>query len=414
MTNLKNASIVPLLLALGLPSAQAQAPKVSGLAQVWYSQMTENNLRKNNNSLSYFNMPGAFRENGLSIRRIDIKVAGSIGENLDYEIMIDPSINNNGNNANIVLQDAVIKYKLPNKIELKVGQFKNLQTLEGLASSSAILLAERAMLVRVFGDVRDRGVAASMGFGDPNAFGGRFHVGALNGSGKINDSNPQKDLVARLDMNYGKLHTFGAYTLQGSTSQADIGGLYPGIFPNQPVGFDSTILDNKDKTSNMGAFYRFQNEKFHASAEAITGLLGRRNPSLFTASGQWAGREHLDQKFFGYVGTVAYTIKNHTFVARYDAMDYNSGSDWYGTTDPYKRTITLGAGPAAYTTNVDYSPQYTEITFGYVYALNPEKFGAANIKVNYIMRSKNFLAPRLGQQGEQGGDTLVVCFQAAF
>jgi len=54
---------------------------------------------------------------------------------------------------------------------------------------------------------------------------------------------------------------------------------------------------------------------------------------------------------------------------------------------------------------------------GYTYAFKPESVKAANIKVNYILRSKNFLVPRSAptvQTGEQGGDSLVVAFQVAF
>jgi hypothetical protein len=65
---------------------------------------------------------------------------------------------------------------------------------------------------------------------------------------------------------------------------------------------------------------------------------------------------------------------------------------------------------------VDYTPKYTEMTLGYLYAFKPETFKAANIKVNYIHRSKNLLAPftAVGQTGEQGGDNVVVAFQVAF
>jgi len=66
---------------------------------------------------------------------------------------------------------------------------------------------------------------------------------------------------------------------------------------------------------------------------------------------------------------------------------------------------------------VDYTPEFTEITLGYTYAFKPDSVKAANIKVNYVMRSKNFLVPRATptiQTGEQGGDSLVVAFQIAF
>jgi hypothetical protein len=243
------------------------------------------------------------------------------------------------------------------------------------------MLAERSMLARTFGDKRDRGVLASIGFGDPKALGGRVTVGAFNGNAKANDTNPQKDFVARLDMNFGKDHTFGAYTMQGATSYA-----YSGSAPTNPAD-----LDEKPATSNMGAFYRYQTDKYHAAVEVITGTLGRRNTT----------REHLEQQFMGYVATAGYAITNkHRVVARYDYLNFNSGGDWYGD-NPYK------VGGA------DYTPAYTETTLGYIYALG-ENYRQACIRVNYIMRSKNFLEPRGSQTGAQGGDSLVVAFQVGF
>jgi len=353
-------------------------------------------------------------DGGFTIRRVEFKVAGNATDRVEYEIMIDPSINNNGNSANIVLQDFSVKYKLPANIEVKAGQFKNLQTLEGVTSSSELLFVERSQLARQFGDVRDRGIVGSIGFGDPKAFAGRFHLGLFNGYAKNEqDNNAQKDVVARLEMNYGKQHTFGAYTLQGSTNLADKGSLRAGTFANQPESLTAKdILDNKDLTNQYGAYYRFQTDSIHASAEFITGLVGRLLPSLNTSGASVnANRLHLDQSFMGYVATIGYTFDHHTFLGRYDYLNYNSGNDWYTPT-----STNIHNNPYIRNNGDDYSPAYTEITLGYTYAFNPKSVKAANIKVNYIMRSKNFLKPNTaaGQTGPQGGDTLVVCFQAAF
>ena len=100
--------------------------------------------------------------------------------------------------------------------------------------------------------------------------------------------------------------------------------------------------------------------------------------------------------------TGAYTLGQHTFLARYDHMNYNQGDDWYTATNPYK------------TATADYSPEYSEVTLGYLYAWKPEKVKSANFKLNYIMRSENFLKPVSGQTGEQGGNTLVAALQVAF
>jgi len=209
-------------------------------------------------------------------------------------------------------------------------------------------------------------------------------------------------------MNYGKDHTFGFYTLQAVTNTNAANQTVVGAFPGAPDtdAFRKSVIDNGDKTNNIGAYYRYQTKALHASVEVIQGVLGRRYPSLGVAN---ASRQHLDQKFMGYNATFAYTFSNHSIVARYDNMNMNSGDDWYTNYNPYTQSA------PGVSRGVDYSPNYTEITLGYTYAFNPERIRAANIKLNYINRSKNFLAPtQPGQTGEQGGDSIVVAFQVAF
>ncbi|MCL1893853.1 MAG: OprO/OprP family phosphate-selective porin [Holophagaceae bacterium] len=405
MLNMRNVAITSLLLVAGLP-AVAQTPKITGLAQVWYTQMMDNNLRLNSTrqpSSSIFN--SRFNENGFTVRRTEIKAAGSVGDDIDWEVMFDPSIS-----GDPVLQDVFIKYKLPNKIEFRVGQFKRMTTWEGMQSSSDLQMIERSMLARQFGDVRDRGAVASMGFGDSKGFNGRANLGVFQGdAGKNLDSNPQKDVVVRLDMNYGSNHQFGLYTLQGVSNSADKGALSAGTFAgtgNFPT--DKQMIDNFDKTDQLGAFYRFQTKKIHTSVELITGTLGRVLPTVGSPAPSISfHKTHLDQKFLGYVGTFGYTFGRHSFVGRYDYLNYNSGDDWYTTSNPY---IVTENGAIS-----DYTPEYNEITVGYTYAFNPDRIRAANIKVNYVNRtSANFLRPRAGQTGEQGGDTLYLCFQVSF
>jgi hypothetical protein len=163
------------------------------------------------------------------------------------------------------------------------------------------------------------------------------------------------------------------------------------------------IKDNKDKTTLMGAYYAFDNASWHLDFEYATGLLGRRFPTVFAAASAPL-REHLDQKFAGYTLTGAYKMGNHWFLARYDLMNYNSGDDWYTATNPYK------------TATVDYSPKYTETVLGYNYVFVPTKSSQGKLKLDYVMRSKNFLQPlaAMGQTTEQGGDSFVASLMVAF
>jgi hypothetical protein len=421
---MKRSLLAPLaLLVAALPAAAQDAtPKVSGLLQVWYTQMLSDNLRLDSlaktNGNSYYDLSSNYTENTFLIRRSEIHVSGAIpgAEGFSYELNIDPSINTSATNPTI-LQDATISYK-DGGFGLTMGQFKNQRTYEGLVGSSTLIFAERSQLGRRLGDKRDRGIAASYAFGDQD-FGAKVTAAVFNGmvdatSGKTNDTNAQKDFVGRIDFNAGKEQKFGLWTLQGGTDQSDKGTLVPLTFAGTNAPSAADVLDNKDKTQQYGAFYVYDNGTWHFDGEVATGKLGRLYASLSGAAGA-AKREALDQKFLGYYATAAYTTGAHTFALRYDFMNYNQGDSWYTDYNPYTESAP-GVARLVNGAPVDYTPKYTEITAGYTYAFNPKVLKAANLKVNYIHRSKNFLAPSaaLGQTGEQGGDTAILAFQIAF
>jgi hypothetical protein len=403
------------LLAAGVTPAAAQA-KVSGLVQVWWNITTPDQLRNNaaatssTNTTAYYNLRGEFKENGFAIRRTELKFSGKITDDVEYEAMIDPSISPSTTNS--ILQDAAITWKSPFGLDIKMGQMKAFQTYEGLNSSSELMVVERSQMGRTIGDVRQRGVAAIYGFGDPKDFGGRVVLGAFNGNSKGNDTNAGKDYVARVEFQVAKDHKFGVYTLQGTTdlNDKDSSALTARTFTGAVNGPTAAqILDNKDKTRHVGAFYVFQTADWHFSAEYVNGLLGRgygiaSTATLVNGATSAALREHLDQKFMGIVLTGAYTFGSHTLLGRFDSMNYNQGDKWYTAANPYK------------TATADFTPKYREITVGYLYAFKPETLKAANFKLNYISRSKNFLKPFAanGETSEQGGNTLVAAFQVAF
>ena len=403
---MRRIALTTLSLALATSLLQAQAPKekafaptikTSGLLQVWYSQMLDSNLRLNLSGTPYYSPRADFKENTFAIRRTELKFAGKVSDEVSWEVMIDPTIAASATNN--LLQDAALTWKPLKQFEVKLGQFKNIQTLEGVSSSSELQLIDRSQMANAFGDVRDRGIAFSYLFGDANGLAGKATLASFNGQGKLNDANAQKDFAGRLEFTYGKNQKFGVYGLSGSTDQADKGALVAKTFSGAGAPTGPQVLDNKDKTTQYGAFYQYQDSTWYAAAEGITGQLGRRFASVGTAGA--ASRQHLEQKFMGLVLTGAYTINRHTMHLRYDALNYNSGDQWYGA-NPYKTTTT------------DFTPNFTLITAGYTFAFNPAKVKAANLKLNYILRSKNFLLPRPGQVGEQGGNTLLAQFQIAF
>jgi len=412
-----------LLTALGVAGAfaQAQDVKLNALVELWYTQMMDDNLRNNGiakvPASGYYEglSSGRFQENTFALKRAEIYLSGKITDEISWNVMFDPN-NSTSTVGNNVLQDAVITWAPGHGFTVKAGQFKMPTTYEAtIVAAKDILFFDRNQLNRVLGDKRDRGIWASYTLGDPKGFLAKLNLAVSNGTtddgsgGKNNDSNTQKDWTARFEGAYGAEHKFGAYYRQGVTSLKDSGRVAATIPAswtiNAPTG--PQIMDNKDKTTVLGAYYAFDNTSWHFDAEAATGLIGRRFATMF-ASPAAPAREHLDQKYLGYAVTGAYKMGRHWFLARYDMLNYNTGDDWYTAYDPYRESA------VGVSRNADYTPKFTEITLGYNYLFVPTKSLLGKVKLDYIMRSKNFLTPRIGQIGEQGGNSLVASLMVAF
>ena len=401
---------VAALLAAGF--AQAQEVKLNVIVEEWYVQMMDNNLRLNaaapGGYMANPSLDPVFKENQFSHRRTEIYLNGKMTDQLTWGVMFDPSYATNVVTNNI-LNDAWVNYQFTKEFGLKVGQFKPLQTWEAsMVGTAGFMFYQRSLGSRLVGDRRDRGIVATYGFGDAKGFNGKMNLGLFNGTsdngsvGKSADDNAQKDWAARLEMAYGSDHKFGAYYREGVTHVKDVGlvaGTTTAWGTTAPA--PSQILANKDKTTNLGAYYVYETNQWQASAEVITGLLGRRNPTVFATATNVA-RQHLDQKYMAYTFSGVYKMGHHQITARYDYLNYNQGDDWYTATSPY---ITGGN---------DYSPKFTEAIVGYNYIFNPAKFSFAKFKLNYIHRSDNFLQPRAGQTGEQGGNSLVASIMVGF
>ncbi len=428
---MRKPSLTLLAAALAGSALGAQDAKVTADLCIYYTQMLDSNLRLNTpsgtlaagtGSGSYYPLRGDFRENGFSIRRAEVYLNGKIIDELTYNVMFDVNTATSttatpgSTQLPTILFDAFMLWKPNPNIEVKLGQYKPPTSYEAtLVGSPSLYFYDRSMMNRQIADRRDRGITASYLFGNPKELAAKLSVGFFNGSadrdfGRANDQNAQKDFAFRLEMNYGADHKFGFYSKQGTTDQADKGGLTVGTFlgaPNTDPAFKASVIDNKDKTTMTGAYYVYETSKWHASAEVMTGLLGRRWASIGVTA---ALRQHLDQKFLGYTLTGVYKMGKHQLTARYDFMNYNKGDDWYTSYNPYTQTST-GASLGA-----DYTPKYTEVVLGYNYLWNPAKYSHGQVKLNYIHRSKNFLLPNTGagQTGEQGGDSLMAVFQIGF
>lgn len=209
--------------------------------------------------------------------------------------------------------------------------------------------------------------------------------------------------MGRLEMRRGP-HRFGAYGLAGHTELPE-SRLPLDLAGDSPA--PAAILANRDHTWHAGLFYVLEGTRWFASAEALTGELGRRFGSLGLVAGP-AFREHLDQRIAGLVLTGAHTRGRHTLAARYDVADYNAGDRWYIPFVPY-----LESGPGV-ARGADYTPRFTEVTIGYTFALRADKPRLVNVKLNYVIRSKNFLRPTDGETGARGGDSAILALQASF
>ena len=423
MKNLRLVGIAALL-AAGFAQAQAPSVKLDGLLmEFWATQMLDNGLRLNTTASAgaskYYGLDARFQENTFAVKRAEIYLSGTVTDTISWNLMFDPNLSNTAAAPNNVLQDFVITWAPVKGFALKAGQFKIPTTYEAtLVAAREILFFERNQINRKFGDFRDRGIWASYTYGDAKAFQGKLNLAISNGTtedgsgGKNNENtlngsgNAQKDWAFRFESAFLSDHKAGFYYREGVTGLKDSTLLSATVPAAWTVGAPTAtqIKDNKDKTTLQGVYYAFKNDKWQASAEYATGLLGRRFPTLFAAGTATLTplREHLDQKFAGYAVDGAYKMGNHWITGRYDVLNYNSGDNWYTVTNPYKSAT------------ADYSPKYTEITVGYNYVFIPTKQAAGKLKLALVKRSDNFLTPRPGQTGEQGGNSLVASLMVSY
>jgi hypothetical protein len=418
------ATVLALLAGTATVVSAQQPIEVHAVLEAWYTQMMDNNLRLNAVPAAagyYANGPlnSAFRENTTYLRRTEIYLNGKVGDQVTWGVIFDPNTSSNSQPAATNnLLDMWMAYAIDKHLSVKIGQFKMPTNYESsILSGSKLMFFDRSMTARIWAEKRDRGVLATYSFGDPSGLATKIHVGVSNGmedsslTYKANDTNAQKDWNAAIHMTYGKDHTFGAWYREGETDVKDVatvaGTGWSGTgYVNAPTA--DQILGNKDKTTSLGAFYMYDTARWHASAEWNTGLLGRKYPTIFGAASA-VKREHLDQKYASYTLSGAYKMGRHWITARYDFLNFNDGDKYYTATNPYMSNVTTGAP-----TGIDYSPKYSEAILGYNFLFNPAKYVDGKIKVDYIRRSKNFLAPRAGQTGEQGGDSIVMSVQIGF
>ncbi|HMJ15035.1 MAG TPA: porin [Polyangiaceae bacterium] len=161
---------------------------------------------------------GTFR-----LRRAELRIKGQIiPELIGYQVMIDPAklLRFSSRTVEVegqepaptqpgtvevpeppsdtsILQDFYVTF-MSEYADVSIGQFKNFVSWEGYNSASKIILPERALSSRTFGDRRDLGLRVEKKFED---LGFGYSAGVFNGTG-VNrlDNNNQKDAVLRLEV----------------------------------------------------------------------------------------------------------------------------------------------------------------------------------------------------------------------
>jgi hypothetical protein len=180
-----------------VPVPSTPALKTQALVQAWaFSDTTQSSTSPN------------FR-----IRRAEIKFSGSVVEKTRWFIQIDPAKSLSAgtistSNDNKILQDIGIGYGLTDSLELIVGQFKSQSASENFDSSSELLLPERSVLNRIFGDRRETGLALIWKNGDFK------YAAMISNDTNTNtlDTNSKKALSFRADWDAAPLLKIGAFT----------------------------------------------------------------------------------------------------------------------------------------------------------------------------------------------------------
>lgn len=145
------------------------------------------------------------------LRRAEIKLSGSPAKNFRYFVMADPAKTTSATDTKI-LQDLGVGFTVTEGLEIVAGQFKIQTTAEGLQSSSELLVPERSITARTYGDRREPGVMVGY-----KGNGYKVSAMASNGQGPNADATTDtKDLSVRAEVNATDWVTVGAFGLFGN------------------------------------------------------------------------------------------------------------------------------------------------------------------------------------------------------
>jgi hypothetical protein len=164
-------------------------------------------------------------DQGFRLRRAEIKLNGSIANAPKYFLMVDPAklIRPPGAaqapRSSALFQDFGLSYAFVPGLELTAGQFKIPTMAEGLDSSGELLLPERSLAGRTFGDKRELGARLSYRSDRWNAASmlSMARPISVDGSSNLQDLHSRVELTPAKEWGVGAFLTLnrGSYEQKG-------------------------------------------------------------------------------------------------------------------------------------------------------------------------------------------------------
>jgi hypothetical protein len=274
------------------------------------------------------------------IRRLEIYGSGDMIPGLvKYKFMFDPSrardtqitqtaVDASGAPVTIrtpsgvvsALQDFYITF--PSELaDLSIGQFKNTVSWEGYASSTKIILPERAFLSNLIGGVRDIGLRLDKTFQKFS-----YSLNLFNGAGQNTlDTNNQKDISLRVEVYpipgltiAGATYDSIGYRTRAGTKDRWEGDLR---YESGPFLFQSEYIHTRDVIGSTS----IDGQGFYAAVAFRLGEIG---------SGKWKGVLQPAARFAFYDPNTAVnldpmTVAASNFGGNDERMDYEVGLNYY-------------------------------------------------------------------------------------
>lgn len=225
----------------GITLANGRA-KFDAIAQVWF--LNDSSLSSQSNGAGQINNT----KTDMYVRRAAFQFSGELTEETHWNFVMDPANTNTTGNQSI-LQELEIEHELSHHFALTVGQLKQITNAESLESDALLVLPERSMVGRTWGENWGQGAMltyknsfwkiAAQYTNDRNTVGANLAMTASNELAVFgNNHNPnspnKKDLTIRADMKPTEMFSAGAFAYMPATSWA-LGGAWGGNVKFMPM-----------------------------------------------------------------------------------------------------------------------------------------------------------------------------------